>query len=574
MAASHQANLPDESLGRDLTPIGRALIIAKLIDEPTLRRALVEQARLREPLIPFLLANKLVNGEAMAKFLAARLGLEFVDLEQIPIDSSVMNKIPLQMAKKHHVLPIAVKEDRLVVAMVDPTDVVALDDVRTITRREIIVVTASWSLLNAAIERAQRQDNEAIELTARMASDKAVEDSSVQLQASETVDDAPIIRLVNLTITQANADRASDIHIEPREHDVRIRFRIDGVLHEVTKVPKALHAGMITRLKLMANLNIAEHRLPQDGRISLKIEGREVDLRLATLPTVDGEKVVIRILDKAKAEFSLGDLGFLPQTLKLFEESFRRPWGTILVTGPTGSGKSTTLYATLNILNSVSRNIITVEDPVEYRMEGISQVQVHAKSGLTFASALRSILRSDPDVILIGEIRDQETATIAVEAALTGHLVLSSLHTNDAASTPTRLTEMGIAPYLTSSALSCVVAQRLARRLCEACRVPVRVNEGELVAAGWNFDLLSAPEMLYRSQGCIQCSNTGYRGRLALHEVMPITEELERAIAEEADSDMLRNISMRSGMLDMKTVGMSHLAAGTTSLEEILRVVA
>lgn len=553
--------------------MGRALVIAQLISENSLRAALIEQARTRTPLIPFLIDHKLVDELEIARFLATRLGLEFIELEKFVIDRNLARLIPGQMARKYRILPIGIRGSKIILAMADPTDVIARDDFRAVARREILVVTCAWSLLSAALDRAQRLNEEALDVTARAADEAAVE-SQTTAQVTEVMDDAPIIRLVNMTISQASLDRASDIHIEPQPSDVRIRFRIDGVLHEVTRVPKTLQSGIVTRLKLMANLNIAEHRVPQDGRMSLRVDGTEVDLRVATLPTVEGEKIVIRILDKSRAQFSLGELGFLPQSLKAFETSFRKPWGTILVTGPTGSGKSTTLYATLNILNSDERNIITVEDPVEYRLEGVNQVQVHTKAGLNFANALRSILRSDPDVVLVGEIRDRETATIAVEAALTGHLVLSSLHTNDAASTPSRLFEMGVEPYLIASALDCVVAQRLARRLCENCRVGAPPTESELVSLGFGRNSESPLSLIYRPQGCQQCSNTGFRGRIALHEVMVVTPEMERAIAEGAQTDVIRRLALEEGMADMRSIGMMHVTAGVTSLEEVLRIVA
>ncbi len=560
--------------GRDLSPLARGLILARLIDEQTLRVVLSEQTRSQKALIPFLLEKGIVNEIALGQFLASRLGLEFVDLDSISVDDQVATLVSSQICKKHVLLPLGMKDDRIVLAMADPTNVVALDDVRAITRKEVRVVVAPWSQLTSLIERIQRMGEEALETTALAASEEAGGGGQLEADVTDMVDDAPIIRLVNMTISQAALDRASDIHIEPQQGDIRIRFRIDGVLHEVTRVPKALQSGIVTRLKLMASLNIAERRVPQDGRITLKIDGKEVDLRVATLPTVEGEKVVIRILDKSRAQFSLGELGFTRESLERFERSFRKPWGTILVTGPTGSGKSTTLYATINILNEVQRNIITVEDPVEFRLNGINQVQVHNKAGLSFANALRSILRSDPDVILVGEIRDRETAAIAVEAALTGHLVLSSLHTNDAASTPSRLTEMGVEPFLIASALDCVVAQRLARRLCDNCKIPLEISESDLIVAGWNLDEMPVPEVLYRARGCKQCSHTGFRGRIAIHEVMPIDEDLERAIAEGAQTDSIRHLALKAGMIDMRSVGLLHVASGTTSLEEILRVVA
>jgi type IV pilus assembly protein PilB len=387
------------------------------------------------------------------------------------------------------------------------------------------------------------------------------------------VEEAPIVRLVNLLITQAVADRASDIHIEPAEKDIRIRYRIDGVLHEVMRSPKNIQNGLISRLKVMADINIAERRVPQDGRVGLVVGGKPVDLRLATLPTVHGEKVVIRILDKTSALLKLEELGFLEESYQRFEEAYRKPYGAILVTGPTGSGKSTTLYAALNIINSPERNIITVEDPVEYRLHGINQIQVNPKAGLTFSSALRSILRADPDVVLIGEIRDRETALISVEAALTGHLVLSTLHTNDAASAITRLIEMGVEPYLVASALDCIVAQRLARQLCPRCKQPYKPTEAELLTAGFSEDRLASIDELYRPEGCPNCGKTGYRGRIALYEVMPVTEEIEQLAVERRSSEDMRRLAIEQGMITLREDGLEKVAMGMTSFEEIFRVV-
>jgi type IV pilus assembly protein PilB len=378
-----------------------------------------------------------------------------------------------------------------------------------------------------------------------------------------------------MLVTQAVGDRASDIHVEPAEHDLRIRFRIDGVLHEMMRSPRSIQAGVISRLKVMADINIAERRIPQDGRISMKVGGRGIDLRVATLPTVYGEKVVMRILDKGQAVLRLEELGFLPETEDRFESAYRRPYGAILVTGPTGSGKSTTLYATLNTLNQPDRNIITVEDPVEYRLPGINQVQINPKAGLTFASALRSILRSDPDIVLVGEIRDRETAVIGVEAALTGHLLLSTLHTNDAASTPLRLVEMGVEPFLVTSALDCVVAQRLARRLCDKCKDPYQPTDAELREAGWPMEDVEQGDWptLHRAVGCAACGRTGYKGRFALHEVMIVTEEIERLIIERRSTEDLQKTAEMQGMLTLKSDGLRKVGMGQTSLEEIFRVV-
>jgi type IV pilus assembly protein PilB len=378
---------------------------------------------------------------------------------------------------------------------------------------------------------------------------------------------------VNLLITQAVNDRASDIHIEPEERSLRVRYRIDGVLHEVMNPPKSVQAGMISRLKIMADINIAERRIPQDGRIGIVVQGKQIDIRVSTLPTVNGEKIVMRLLDKSSVLLELKDLGFRQENFNRYEESFTKPYGMILVTGPTGSGKSTTLYATLNILNRPDVNIVTVEDPVEYRLAGINQVQTHPKAGLTFASALRSILRQDPDIILIGEIRDRETAQIAVESALTGHLVLSTLHTNDAPSSVTRLVEMGIEPFLVASALDSVLAQRLARKLCEKCREPYMPTEDELVVAKFPFEEGEELPKLYRAIGCTACGNTGYKGRMALHEVMTVTEDIERLTVEHASSEAISRVAQEQGMALLRNDGMEKVKDGLTSIEEVLRVV-
>jgi type IV pilus assembly protein PilB len=459
-----------------------------------------------------------------------------------------------------------------VVAMADPSNVLAIDDIRSITRADVKVLVSTPACITSAIDRSHRVDAD-VEETTSLALDSTEEDEDLT-HLREVTEDAPIVRLVNLLIRQAVQDRASDIHIEPAERDVRVRYRVDGVLHEVMRTPKRVQAGLISRLKIMADLNIAERRVPQDGRVSVQLAGRQVDLRVATLPTVFGEKVVMRILDKGTAMLDLADLGFLPGTMARFETAFTKPYGTILVTGPTGSGKSTTLYATLNQLNDPAKNIITVEDPVEYRLADINQVQVHSKAGLTFAAALRSILRSDPDIVLIGEIRDRETAAIAMEAAITGHLVLSTLHTNSAAQTPTRLVEMGLEPYLVSSAVDCVVAQRLARRLCDRCKEPYAPTKAELAAVEWDEESGGCPDELWRPVGCGSCGRKGYLGRFALHEVLLVSEEVEKLIAERAPSEELKKMGVAQGMQTLRQAGIAQVAAGLTSIEEILRVVA
>jgi type IV pilus assembly protein PilB len=454
--------------------------------------------------------------------------------------------------------------------MSDPANVYALDDIRTVTGRDVQPVVATANDVEQAIQKYSTLGDEVEQLASEAASAAGGEDLA---DVEAAVEDAPIVKLVNAIMTQAVTDRASDVHIEPTEKDVRVRFRVDGVLHEVMHSPKNIQNGLLSRLKVMADLNIAERRVPQDGRIGMKVANRQLDLRVATLPTVYGEKIVIRILDKSQALLQLSDLGFHPHAFERFQAAYRKPYGAILVTGPTGSGKSTTLYATLNILNDIDRNIITVEDPVEYRLHGINQIQVNAKAGLTFASALRSILRADPDIVLIGEIRDRETAMISIEAALTGHLVLSTLHTNDAPSAMTRLTEMEVETFLVASAVDCVIAQRLARMLCERCREPYTPERDELAEAGVPASTLDSVNQLFHPAGCPACSNTGYRGRMGLYEVMPVTEEIERLTVERASSEAIRSVAIEQGMLTLRDDGIDKALRGLTSLEEIARVV-
>jgi len=550
------------------------LLSEGLITQAQLDAALKAQAERGLPIGQLLVEDGAVTEAVLMGALARQLGLEFVDLAEYPIDRGAVALLPEAMARRLLALPITWADDRLVVAMADPGNVLAVDDLRAVTGAEIQVAVATRSQLAEAIDRFHRLDAEVDEV-AQIAAEELAEDDDAAV-AREGVEDAPIVKFVNLLIAQAVADRASDIHVEPTETDLRIRFRVDGVLHEVMHSPRSIQGGVISRLKVMADINIAERRIPQDGRISLNVAGKAVDLRVATLPTVYGEKVVMRILDKTQARLTLTDLGFHPAVLPRFEACFRKPYGTILVTGPTGSGKSTTLYATLNVINSPDRNVITVEDPVEYRLPGVNQVQVNPKAGLTFASALRSILRSDPDIVLVGEIRDRETATIAIEASLTGHLVLSTLHTNDAASTPMRLVEMGVEPFLVISALDCVVAQRLARKLCDRCREEYEPTHAELTEAGWPAALLKAegPPMLYRAVGCAACSRTGYRGRLAVHEVMVMSEEIRRQVVERYSSDDIKKTALSQGMLTLREDGLVKVAQGKTTLEELFRVIA
>ena len=554
---------------KDLSDV---LLEEGLITAEQLEQATTEQERLGRTLGRVLIDLGMVKETDLVAALARQVGLDYIDLGEHQIDPSAASLVSEQVARRYRAMPIGFEDSRLVVAMSDPSNVFALDDIRTITGMDVKPVVATAADIEAAI-RKYGQFEQSVEDMATEASSAAGQEVQDLDQVEAAVEDAPIVKLVNLLITQAVADRASDIHIEPAEKDIRIRYRIDGVLHEVMRSPKNIQAGLISRLKVMADINIAERRVPQDGRIGLVVGGKAVDLRVATLPTVYGEKVVIRILDKSSVLLKLEDLGFNDQSFEVYERAFWKPYGTILVTGPTGSGKSTTLYATLNIINNVDRNIITVEDPVEYRLSGVNQMQVNPKAGLTFASALRSILRADPDVVLIGEIRDRETALIAMEAALTGHLVLSTLHTNDAPSAITRLAEMEVEPYLVASALDCVVAQRLARRLCEHCKEAYKPSREELHQAGFPEEVLGKVKELFRPAGCARCGKTGYRGRLGLYEIMPMTEEIELLTAERKSSEDIKKVAVEQGMILLRDDGLLKARAGMTSLEEIFRVV-
>jgi type IV pilus assembly protein PilB len=554
--------------------LGEILVEQGLISREQLEQALFEQSRTDQLLGRILIDLGLVKESDLMAALAAQVGFKFVDLSDMTIDPTAAGLVPETVARRYHALPVGYEDSKLVVAMADPSNLFALDDIRTITGMDVQPVVATAGDIEQAIRKYAHLD-ESVEQVASAAA-LALEDSDrleAELSAVSAIEEGPIVKMVNLLITQGITDRASDIHIEPTDRDVRIRYRVDGVLHEVMRSPKNIQAGLISRLKVMADINIAERRIPQDGRVGLTVGGKNIDLRMVTIPTVYGEKIVIRILDKSSVLLRLEELGFLDSAFKSFREAYSKPYGAIMVTGPTGSGKSTTLYATLNILNKVDRNIITVEDPVEYRLPGINQMQVNPRAGLTFASALRSILRADPDIILIGEVRDRETALIAIEAALTGHLVLSTLHTNDAPSSLTRLVEMGVETYLVASAIDCVVAQRLARKLCTRCRQAYKPDKVDLEEAGFPEHMWDDIREMFRAVGCSSCAKTGYRGRLGLYEVMPVGEEIERLTVERASYEDLRRSARQDGMVTLREDGLEKVRLGVTSLEEVLRVV-
>jgi len=550
--------------------LGQILIELGMITPEQLEQALEEHRRTPKSIGRVLIDMGMIKEGDLVRALAEQVGLEFVDLAEHPIDPTATTLLPEALARRYRAIPIGERDGKLLVAMSDPANVYALDDIRTITNRDVQPLVATAGDVERAIQKFAGMDGQ-VEALANVAAD-AIEGEEEQMEAA--LEDAPIVKLVNAIMTQAVGDRASDVHIEPAERNVRIRFRVDGVLHEpMPPAPKNIQGGLISRLKVMAELNIAEKRVPQDGRISMKVGGKQLDLRVATLPTVHGEKVVIRVLDKSNALLRLEDLGFLEESYKQFAKSFKKPYGAILVTGPTGSGKSTTMYSTLNILNEEDKNIITVEDPVEYRLAGVNQMQVNPKAGLTFAAALRSILRADPDIVLIGEVRDKETATIAIEAALTGHLVLTSLHTNDAPSAITRLTEMDVETFLVASAIDAVVAQRLARVLCERCKEAYAPEELELQQAGYPEWLWPEITQIHRPVGCAACSNTGYRGRMGLYEVMPMTEEIERLTVERASAESIKAVAIQQGMITLRDDGLEKVRMGITSIEEVARVV-
>ncbi len=555
--------------------LGDILLDQGLLTQIELDAAYTEHQRAGKPLGRVLVDQQVVTQSQLMAALAEQIGMEFVDLGDYPVDGSLIARVPGVLCRKHSVVPLRIENGVLLLAMADPANIFAVDDVRTTLREQGMVVDVKTAVATkadvvAAIDRYYRNDDQMDDLQTALEAEDEEEDLA---SLREVVEDAPIVKYVNLLITQAIQDRASDIHLEPGEYALNVRYRIDGVLHDVMTSGKNIQAAVISRLKIMSDINIAERRIPQDGRLSVTHLGNKIDLRVATLPTVWGEKVVMRVLDNSTARLDLSDLGFSDHNYRTFEESYRKPYGMMLVTGPTGSGKSTTLYATLNQIARPEVNVITVEDPVEYRLPGVNQVQVNNKAGLSFAAALRSILRCDPDIVLIGEIRDHETAQIAVEAALTGHLVLSTLHTNDAPSAVTRLTEMGLEPFLVGSALDCVLAQRLARRLCTKCREPYQPSPESLVQAKYTWEDGMPVPTLYRAIGCSACSKTGYKGRLALHEVMPVSEEIERLAVERASATAIGDVARQQGMLTLRDDGMLKVSQGVTSMDEILRVV-
>jgi len=563
--------------------LGDLLVAEGLVKQEELQRALAEQKGTTEKLGSVLVRLKLVNEEQLTGFLSRQYGIPSITLSQLDIDPGLLRLVPPQIAKKYEVLPVKRAANTLTLAMADPTNVFALDDVSFMTNLQVLPVVASQAAIRRAIERNYENQGAAItDVLTELAEDQASnvevvdddEDSGGKgdvFELKESADEAPVVKLVNMVLVDAIQKGASDIHWEPYEKAFRVRFRIDGVLHEMLTPPKRLESAIISRLKIMSSLDIAERRLPQDGRIKLRYHAREIDFRVSILPTIFGEKAVLRILDKDALQLDLTKLGFDPGALETFEKVIRQPYGMILITGPTGSGKTTTLYSAIHAINSPEHNIMTAEDPVEYNLKGVNQVQINDGIGRTFASALRAFLRQDPDVILVGETRDLETAQISIRAALTGHLVFSTLHTNDSPSTVARLIDMGIPPFLVASSLLLVMAQRLGRKVCKDCKEPYEVDEDSLLPYGHVLTGVGRTQF-YKGRGCATCSFTGMKGRVAIYEVMPVSREIRDLILKNAPVTDIRAMAQAQGMKTLRQAGLLKVLAGATTVDEVLRV--
>jgi type IV pilus assembly protein PilB len=562
--------------------LGELLVSEGVISQDQLHEALREHRRSKERLGAVLARRGLVTEERLVELLSKEHGLPSVDIRQQVVSAEIVALVPAHLARKHEVLPLSRVDGALTVAMSDPTNVVAMDEIAAATRLTVLPVVAAGAAIRAAIERhyakpvgnSSSLDDVLSELNDATVEVVSEDDTRVQSEVVElrdAADGAPVVKFVNKVLLDAIRRGASDLHWEPYEKNFRIRFRIDGVMHEMVSPPKKVEAAVISRLKIMANLDISERRLPQDGRIKLRHGPREIDFRVSILPTIFGEKAVLRILDKESLQLDLTKLGFDAWSYEKFTHAIHQPYGMVLITGPTGSGKTTTLYSAISTINSPEHNIMTAEDPVEYNLKGVNQVQVNDGIGRTFSAVLRSFLRQDPDVILVGETRDLETAQISVRAALTGHLVFTTLHTNDCPSTVARLVDMGIQPFLLSSALLLMLAQRLGRRICKECKQPVEGNEEDLVRYG-HVPQGRGPVTLYRGAGCPTCNFTGMKGRVAIYEVMPISETIRDMILEDASTAVLREQAQKEGMKTLRQAGMAKVLEGVTTVEEVVRV--
>jgi type IV pilus assembly protein PilB len=563
--------------------LGELLVAEGIISQEQLQDALREHRRSKERLGAVLARRGLVSEERLVELLSREHGLPTVDISQHMIPADVMAMVPAHIVRRYEVLPLSRAANGLTLAMADPTNVVAMDEIAAMTRLTVLPVVASGAAIRAAIDRHYHQYGKG-EPMADVLAELSMEASSLEVMSEdeqlsagnvielrESADEAPVVRLVNMILVDAIRRGASDLHWEPYEREFRIRFRIDGVLHEMLSPPKRHEPAIISRLKIMANLDIAERRAPQDGRIKLRYGSREIDFRVSILPAIFGEKAVLRILDKDALQLDLGKLGFDPWAYEKFNDVIRQPHGMVLITGPTGSGKTTTLYSAISTINSPDHNIMTAEDPVEYNLRGVNQIQVNEGVGRSFAQVLRSFLRQDPDVILVGETRDLETAQISIRAALTGHLVFTTLHTNDCPSTIARLIDMGVQPFLLSSALMLILAQRLGRKICTECKEPYEGHEDQLVPLG-HVRHGVGKVTFYKGRGCQTCNFTGMKGRVAIYEVMPITEELRDLILKDASTAELRELAQAQGMRTLRQAGLQKVLEGTTTAAEVLRV--
>lgn len=557
--------------------IGELLLREKLISPEQLKKAVEEQKKSGGRLGYNLTKLGYISEKDLTAFLSRQYGIPTIDISTQEIDHEIIKLIPEDVAQKYQVIPISRTGSTLVVAMADPSNIFAIDDIKFLTGYNVEPLVASDAAIKTSIEKHYEAPDMGLEgvLTEFDEGEMEVvrEEEEVDIMdLKKAVEDAPVVKLVNLILTDAIKRGASDIHIEPYEKSFRVRYRVDGVLSEVMKPPMKLKNAIVSRIKIMSSLDIAERRLPQDGRIKLKLsKSKEMDYRVSVLPTLFGEKVVLRLLDKSNLQLDMTKLGFEEKALKDFMGAIHKPWGIVLVTGPTGSGKTTTLYSALSELNKMSENISTAEDPVEFNLMGINQVQMHDEIGLNFAASLRSFLRQDPDIIMVGEIRDYETAEIAIKAALTGHLVLSTLHTNDAPSTVNRLLNMGIEPFLVSSSCNLILAQRLARKICKDCKVRLPINEKILVDLGISHDEAHKLEVS-KGNGCATCGGTGYKGRIALYEVMPFTESIKELVLNGASSNEIKRAAIKDGMKSLRMSGITKVGEGVTTIEEVLRV--
>jgi type IV pilus assembly protein PilB len=558
--------------GRSSGFITDVLVDLGFVPDDRARQAIEEARTAAIPPEALLLQRNAITPDQLSRAIAERYGLDHIDLSTYQVDMAAANLIPVTMARRYRALPVGfVDRETLLVAMADPTNVLAVDDVQIATGLDCRVAVAADEDIDALIGRLNTLQSAVSEAVVEGEEEEAAEELAEVSEMQVSAEDAPVIKLVYSILGQAVGEGASDVHFEPDEGEMRVRFRIDGVLREAAHVPKRMISAVVSRIKIMSDLNIAEKRVPQDGRVSVTVEDRRVDLRVTTLPTQRGEGATIRILDKENAQRTLDELGMDGSARERFEGAFQQAYGAVLVTGPTGSGKSTTLYAALQEMNQVEKNIITIEDPVEYRISGINQINVNRTAGLDFATGLRSMLRADPDIVMVGEIRDSETARIAVEAALTGHMMLTTLHTNDAPGAITRLTKMGIEAFLIASAVDCVVAQRLARKLCSHCKRRVIVLPQALADAGLR---VGAEVEAYEPVGCGRCNQSGYKGRVGIYSVMTMSERIKEMAVDQTSEADIAVVAREEGMLTLREDGLVKVRKGMTSLEEVLRVTA